>query len=50
MSKKHKIVGEDPRTHRRALELFQDNRFKPRVVKSKRAYTRKSHNNRNLDQ
>lgn len=41
MSKRLKIVGVAPRISRRAIELFQDNRFKPRIIKSKRAYTRK---------
>ena len=33
-----------PRENRRAVELFADNRFKPRVVLSKRVYTRKPNN------
>jgi hypothetical protein len=37
MSKKKK----QDRTARRALELFKDNRFAKRVVKSKKAYDRK---------
>jgi hypothetical protein len=41
MSKGDKIVGVAPRISRRAIELFQDNRFKPRIIKNKRAYTRK---------
>lgn len=36
-----KIEGTAPRVSRRALELFADNRFKPRVVRSKRVYSRK---------
>ena len=35
---------------RRAAELFVDARFKPRVIKSKKTYTRRTRNNRNLDQ
>jgi len=30
-----------PLAARRALELFQDNRFKPRVVHNRKIYTRK---------
>lgn len=30
-----------PRVSRRAVELFADNRFKPKVVLSKRVYSRK---------
>jgi hypothetical protein len=30
-----------PRVSRRCVELFADNRFKPRVVRSKRVYSRK---------
>ena len=41
MSKSEKIVAVAPRISRRALELFQDNRFKPRVVRSRKVYTRK---------
>lgn len=36
-----------PRVSRRALELFADNRFKPRVVRSKRTYSRKRVNKDN---
>lgn len=36
-----KIVGTVPRVSRRAVELFADNRFKPKVVLSKRVYSRK---------
>lgn len=39
-----------PGSRRRAAELFVDGRFKPRVVKSKRAYSRKTRDNRKLDQ
>ena len=35
------IEGLAPRVHRRSLELFADGRFKPRVVRSKKLYTRK---------
>lgn len=36
------IEGKAPRVvGRRAVELFADNRFKPRVVRSKRLYSRK---------
>lgn len=41
MSKIEKIVAVAPRISRRALELFKDNRFKPRVVRSRKIYTRK---------
>lgn len=42
MSKIEKIVAVAPPVRaRRALELFQDNRFKPRVVRNRRIYTRK---------
>ena len=50
VNKSHKLVAIAPRKPRRAVELFSDARFQPRVVKSKRAYSRKSRNNRNLDQ
>ncbi len=50
MNKSHKLVATAPRKPRRAMELFSDARFQPRVVKSKRAYTRRPRNNRNLDQ
>jgi hypothetical protein len=30
-----------PRVSRRAVELFADGRFKPRVLRSKRTYSRK---------
>jgi hypothetical protein len=36
-----KIEGTAPRLSRRAVELFADNRFKPRVIRSKRVYCRK---------
>lgn len=36
-----KIEGVAPRVSRRAVELFADNRFKPRVIRSKRVYSRK---------
>jgi hypothetical protein len=36
-----KIEGVAPRLSRRAVELFADNRFKPRVIRSKRVYSRK---------
>jgi len=39
-----------PGSRRRAAELFVDARFKPRVVKSKRAYSRKTRDNRKLYQ
>lgn len=50
--KKTTIIVEScaPRRARRAAELFVDARFKPRVVKNKRAYTRRARNNRNMDQ
>ena len=36
------IEGKAPRVvGRRAVELFADNRFKPRVIRSKRIYCRK---------
>ena len=42
MSKIEKIVAVAPPVRaRRALELFQDNRFKPRVVHNRKIYTRK---------
>lgn len=41
MSKGDKIVGVAPRISRRAIELFQDNRFKPRVLRNKKIYNRK---------
>jgi hypothetical protein len=44
MSKNIKIVGTAPRIIHRAIELFQDARFKPRIVKSKRVYSRKGRN------
>jgi hypothetical protein len=50
VNKSHKLVATAPRKPRRAMELFSDARFQPRVVKSKRAYTRRPRNNRNLDQ
>ena len=50
VNKSHKLVVTAPRKPRRAVELFSDARFQPRVVKSKRAYNRKPRNNRNLDQ
>jgi hypothetical protein len=40
----HKIVIEGrvpPAPGRRSVELFADNRFKPRVIRSKRMYSRK---------
>lgn len=36
-----KIEGTAPRLSRRAVELFADGRFKPRVARSKKLYTRK---------
>ena len=40
---KIRIVVEAVRQRpRRALELFQDARFKPRVIPSRRAYSRKN--------
>lgn len=35
------ISADGPRIKRRCAELFLDNRFKPRVVKSKTIYRRK---------
>jgi hypothetical protein len=35
------IAGTAPRVSRRAVELFADGRFKPRVIRSKKLYTRK---------
>lgn len=42
MCKNIKIVGIAPRISRRAIELFQDARFKPRVVRNKKIYNRKT--------
>ena len=50
MRKEGKLTGIVLRRPRRAIELFSDARFQPRVVKNKRSYTRKARNNRNLDQ
>jgi hypothetical protein len=50
MRKEGKLTGTAPRRARRAVELFSDGRFQPRVVKSKRVYARRPRNNRNLDQ
>jgi hypothetical protein len=41
-----KIEGTAPRLSRRAVELYADNRFKPRVVRSKRLYNRKNRYNK----
>jgi len=38
---KIQIEGRAPRVSRRAVELFADNRFKPKVIRSKRVYSRK---------
>ena len=50
VNKSHKLMATAPRKPRRAVELFSDARFQPRVVKSKRAYSRKTRDNRKLDQ
>ena len=43
-SSKIRIVVEAVRQRpRRALELFQDSRFRPRVMPNRRAYSRKNH-------
>lgn len=36
-----KISGVAPRVARRAVELFQDGRFKPRVIRNRKIYNRK---------
>lgn len=36
-----KIEGTAPRLSRRAVELYADNRFKPRVVRDRKIYNRK---------
>ena len=37
-----KIVVQVPQRPRRAIELFQDNRFSLRVVRNRKAYSRKN--------
>jgi hypothetical protein len=49
MSKRLKIVGVAPRISRRAIELFQDNRFKPRTIRNKRSYSRKGRGSERAD-
>jgi len=50
MSKGNKMVGTAPRRPRRAVELFASAQFRPRVVKSKRVYSRKSRAHRDQNQ
>jgi len=37
-----RVVKVVPRRQRRALELYQDNRFKPRVIPNRKLYSRKN--------
>ena len=48
--KKIVIAACAPRSSRRAAELFVDNRFKPRIVRNKKIYTRKNRVRANPEQ
>jgi hypothetical protein len=50
MRKEGKLTGVAPRRPRRAVELFASAQFRPRVVKSKRVYSRRPRNNRDQNQ
>jgi hypothetical protein len=49
MNKSDKIVGVAPRISHRAIELFRDSRFKPRVVRNKKIYNRKRRDSEPVD-